>query len=188
MLARSPSLPLLNWSRRWVYRIVHIALKCGQSMPPTCGHSAYIACAFHLHAGLCKRLRKLERLQKVGASSALASACGSSNACGVPALCWRWPEVFRSTCPPPRTVAKKGSNVRGCVGPAEDTSLKYTFTFTFTFTFTITFTFTFTSSITFTSTITFTFTSSLYIYITYILHLQFCTSTLKFTSKYIFAF
>ena len=33
-------------------------------------------------------------------------------------------------------ACQKGSNVRGCVGPAEDTSLKYTFTLTITFTFT----------------------------------------------------
>ena len=63
-------------------------------MPPTCGHSAYITCAFHLHAGPRKRLRKLERLHEVGASSALASACGGSNACGLPAIRWRRPQRF----------------------------------------------------------------------------------------------
>ena len=47
-----------------------------------------------MHAGPCKRLRKLERLHEVGASSALASACGGSNACGLPAIRWRRPQRF----------------------------------------------------------------------------------------------
>ena len=100
--------------------------------------------------GPCKCVRKLERLW--GAGTLLEMTRG-----------------FSLPMPATAYACQKGSNVRGCVGPAEDTSLKNIFTFTFTFTFTITFT----SAITFTSTITFTFTSSLYIYITYILHLQF---------------
>ena len=65
-------------------------------------------------------------------------------------------EVFRSTSPPPRTLAKS-SNVRGCVGPGRrNINYTSTFTFSFTFTFTLTFTFTITSTICLKFTSTFT--------------------------------
>ena len=51
-----------------------------------CTHAAYMR-TFRPQPymlAFCKCLRQLERLREVGASSALASACGSSNACMPP--------------------------------------------------------------------------------------------------------